>query len=133
MPIVTRIDTDLGIRTHNISGVVVLEVISAELTDTLSRPDFDPRMPALWDIREAEGSISGSQIKELAQLVGGLWKDQQPPRVALVVAPGLQYGLARMYQQYADLARKIEIRVFKEEEEAAAWLTSSPSSVDSTD
>ncbi|MFC1499842.1 STAS/SEC14 domain-containing protein [Candidatus Zixiibacteriota bacterium] len=131
MSITTHIDSDRGIRFHIISGAVMPDVISSELSETLSRPDFDPTIPALWDVRDAEGSISAREIKALAQLVGGLWKDQEPPRVALVVAPGLQYGLARMYQQYADLARKIEIQVFKEEEEAVAWLTSSPSQTDS--
>ncbi len=133
MPITTRIDSDRGIRYHTISGPVLPEVISSELAETLFSPDFDPEMPALWDVREAEGSITSGQIKDLAQLIGGLWKEQKPPRVALVVAPGLQYGLARMYQQYADLARKIEVRVFKEGEEAEAWLTSPPSPVDTPD
>ena len=127
MPIETRIDDTLGIRIHTLTGPVEPEQIAAELTGTVSDPDFDPKMPALWDIRAATGSLTGSQVRDLAQLVGGLWREQRPPRVALLVASGLHYGLARMYEQYIDLTRKMDMKVFKVDEEALTWLTSSQS------
>ena len=127
MPITTRIDMELGIRFHIVSGVADPDTIRSELSDTLSDPDFDPTMPALWDIRKATGNLTGTQIRDLAQSVGTLWRDQRPPHIALLVASGLQYGLARMYEQYIDLTRKMEMRVFKVEEEALIWLTSSRS------
>ncbi|MFC1530475.1 hypothetical protein ACFL6R_07160 [Gemmatimonadota bacterium] len=123
MPTTTRMDKELGIRFHIVSGVADPDNIRSEL----AAPDFDPTMPALWDIRRATGNLTGTQIRELAQSVGSLWREQRPPRIALLVASGLQYGLARMYEQYIDLTRKMEMRVFKVEEEALEWLTSSRS------
>jgi hypothetical protein len=127
MPVTTRTDQQLGIRIHTLSGPVDPGEVSAVLAETLQDPDFDPAMPALWDVREAKGSLSAGQVRQLAQSVGGLWRQQSPPRIAILTGTGLQYGLARMYEQYLDLTRRIELQVFRdEEEEALAWLTSSP-------
>ena len=127
MPIVTRIDHEHRIRIHVISDDVDTDTIRDALSETISDPAFDPTMPALWDIRNATGNLSGSQIRELAGAVASLWRDQRPPRIALLVSSGLQYGLARMYEQYIDLTRKMEMSVFKAEEDALLWLTSSQS------
>ena len=79
-----------------------------------------PRVRALWDIRDAEFDISGTQVRELAE-----WVKQESTfedmRTAFVVRHGLQFGLMRMYEVLREEPRA-KTGVFTEREPALAWL-----------
>jgi len=51
-------------------------------------------------------------------------KDRTRTKLALIVASNLAFGLARMYEIYRSLSRHAnkEIRVFKNEPDALAWI-----------
>lgn len=53
MPITTDFDSDTGLRVHMMTGRLTYAEVRDTLEELYARPDFDPTMNALWDLREA--------------------------------------------------------------------------------
>jgi hypothetical protein len=120
MKLETQIDTEVGIRRHRVTGPLDTGAIADALRELRARPDYDPSLPALWDLRDAEIDVSAEEVRRLADVVAGLGR--LPVRTALVVSRPAAYGLARMYDQLVESKAFREGAVFYSLEEALAWL-----------
>lgn len=120
MELETHIDAEAGIRCHRITGPLDVGAIADAVRELRARADYDPSMPALWDLREAEVRVTAEEVRGLADVVAGLGRP--PVRTALVVSRQAAYGLARMYDQLVESRAARQGGVFYSLEEAAAWL-----------
>ena len=118
MPTSYSIDhTDRVVRTDS-WGVLT----DAEIFDFYARltadPEFNPGYKHLCDFtRVTQVAASSEALRELAN---ALIFDKSTRR-ALVVKGDRDYGLARMFQTYCELAG-IAVEVFRDREAAVAWL-----------
>ena len=120
MPVDYRIDRD----------VVVLafrgETDDPEVATVLDRLADDTAVSPPWrlllDVRESSsmGRRSPDRIRSLVEIMAGRAQDFGW-RFALLVAQDVQFGLARMASAFGD-PRALDIHVFRDEDEARAWL-----------
>jgi hypothetical protein len=123
MPIETTIDSDSGLRVHVGTGVVTPDELMGELRSAYERPDYRPDAGSLCDLRDAEpGSFTGAAVKQVVDMV--LAHRGAPPGVktAIVVGRDLVYGLARMFEQQLEAKSPADVMVFRDIDEARAWL-----------
>lgn len=115
------LESQPGVAMGHASGPMTLDDMK-EAARSLWRSVDGSRVRVLWDLREAQFDISANDVRELAE-----WVKQESPfddlLTAFVVRPGLQFGLARMFEM---LREKPGARtgVFTEAEPALAWLRS---------
>ncbi len=86
--------------------------------------EFNPFMDILIDLRETNSRQRSSGIlHQLARFVRERFRDVNTRRKVAVVAPGsLSFGLARMYQAFADSV-PWDFAVFRTADDAFAWLS----------
>jgi hypothetical protein len=127
MLITTRLDPGAGLRVHVITGRLTYAEVRDTLEELYAGPDFDPTMNALWDMREAVTTdISSDDVRKVAQLVRGRPPIGVSSRVALVVSRDADFGMARMYEAQLDGASQSGLRVFRDIDEATAWVGGAP-------
>jgi hypothetical protein len=120
MPIETRIDSAAGLRTHIVSGEMDFDALSSTLEGVYSDPDFLPDLNVLWDLRDAILTVfSSGDVSRVVDVVKGNWTGA---RAALVVGRDADFGMARMYELQHDTSSSGEVRVFRDFEEATAWV-----------
>lgn len=121
MGIETKIDEGACIRIHTVSGAMTFEELSAMLEALYADPQLSSYHNALWDLRGATlTGFSSSEVRRIADLVQGHWSGA---KAALVVGSDAGYGMARMYEMHLASAAPGEVRVFRDLEEAHAWVT----------
>lgn len=115
------LESEPGVAIGHASGPMTLDQIKDAARMIWDRIE-GPRVRALWDIRDAEFDLSGSQVRELAEWVGqeSTFEDM---RTAFVVRGGFQFGLMRMYEMLREKPRA-KAGVFTEWKPALAWLRS---------
>ena len=123
----TKIDAETGLRTHVLTGGVSQEEVEDALREVYSRPDFVPDADTLCDLREADlGQLSHTIIKSIASYVAKNRGAESGARTAIVVGRDLTFGLARMYEQMLEASSDVSVMVFRDMDEAMAWLEAEP-------
>ena len=123
MAITTGIDPASGARLHKVTGRLKLEELVGALEEVYGADDFDPDQDVVWDVRDADlTAFSSGDIRRVTDLVRENWGTSSSSRAALVVSRDVDFGLARMYEQLLDTGSSGEVRVFRDYEEAVAWL-----------
>jgi hypothetical protein len=94
----------------------------AEVVDLYRRlatePEFEPTFRQLCDLREVTRlATSTTTLRDLAR--SSVFAPGA--RRAFVVGSDVNYGIARMFQTYCELAG-LEVNVFRDEPSATAWL-----------
>jgi hypothetical protein len=79
-------------------------------------------MSSLWDMSEAEITLSEEEIKALSALVGANWGKSGAVKSAIVVSEDLAYGLARMYQAHLSGSAPSPVLITRDLQEARRWL-----------
>ena len=123
MPIETSIDSKTGLRMHVATGTLTPDELENELKDSYRRPDYRPGANSLCDLREAGvGTFTGEEIRRVVDAV--LKHRGAPPgtRTAIIVGRDLAFGLARMFAQQLEAKSPSDVTVFREMDEAMAWL-----------
>jgi len=123
VPIETSIDSETGLRTHVATGAFTLDELESELRDAYSRPDYRPEGNSLCDLRKAGAvTFTGEEIQRIVETV--LKHRGAPPgaRTAIVVTRDLSFGLARMFAHQLEAKSHSDVMVFRDMDEAAAWL-----------
>ncbi len=93
------------------------------LEELLAHPSWVPETPLLIDYRELEtSSLSQSDIMAIAQHSKRHAREVGRNRLAILVSDDLTFGLARMWKAYADNTKEINVRYFRQSEEAIDWL-----------
>jgi hypothetical protein len=115
-------NAETGVTTHVCTGRLSADEIAAGI-----RAFYDeaPTPHTLWDLRDADVSgISADQIATFADLARDAAAMRGPGKTALVAAGLLAFGLSRMFEAYSDATlRPVRVRVFKNIEEAEAWIS----------
>lgn len=119
-----RYDEQKNIAYIKMTGVPTRESVLATLEATVSDERYQDGMGRLWDFTEADLSgFDSATIQEMAK-----YSLKFPPgigdvKVAFVAHSKLEFGLARMFGAFSDVA-KTTVSAFYSMEEAEAWLTS---------
>ena len=116
-------DHDLGARVATVSQRVHDDELLDSYQSLLSSPDYDPDLNDLVDMRGVERfEVSGDAIRQLVRSFARF--SGADNRLAIVAGSDVVYGMARMYEQLRSDTTE-EIRVFRDVDEARAWLKQS--------
>jgi hypothetical protein len=106
-----------------VSGPITMDLVKSVVEGFMRHPDFRQGDDVLWDFREASISdVSADALRDVASFV-----DRRQERrgsgykVALAVSGDFEFGLARMYEAFADRL-PFRVRVFRDVDKANAWL-----------
>jgi hypothetical protein len=115
-----RIDSGRGVMELTGTGHVTSSEIATWQAEVRSHPDFDPALAVLADFRGASLSkVASTEVRRHAE------NDPFGPTSphAIVVADDADYGVARMFEAYCELAQhKGPVRAFRDPESAWAWI-----------
>lgn len=123
MSIERHIDPDSGRITLTASGPTRFEDLKVALKGVTEAPDFRPGADIIWDFRNVESeALTADQLREMVAFVAGIADVRGINyKVAIVVERNVDFGLARMYEVFAD-ELPCELRVFRDLEEAVDWM-----------
>lgn len=118
MPVRTTIEDDLV--TFHLEGEFDTDALLHAGREVRSDPALRRPVRLLFD---ATGSAMSAGHEEIIARVGRLaaLRGEFVPRVGVVVAGELHYGLTRVHDGYAS-SKGIRIRPFRTREEALAWI-----------
>lgn len=121
MPLSHRVDRDAGVAFARAEGALSDE----ELLDFAQRmandPEFRSGVHELIDVRAADlRAVTSRTLRRAAEIFAAFDTAATRGRIAFVAPADVAFGLARMYQAFRTDA--VEIRVFREMDEARAWL-----------
>ena len=120
MPIVSQIDSSLGVIFITFQGIVTKDDILAELHSFSVDPAFQPSFDRLTDTRGTTRlDLSGEDVRTVS--LHSTFNEKS--REAIVAEKREIFGLARMYQILRETYEKPdEVRVFSDVGEARRWL-----------
>lgn len=114
-----EIDKERRLVTSVASGVIALRDVWAHHERLLKDPDFDPNFVQLIDVTQiTKLEMSTEDIRRVA----GSNVFATNPRMAIVASSQVLYGLSRMFQILREMDGQEGIRVFRERDEALAWV-----------
>ena len=116
MPVTYRVLPDLNLVHTVWSGAVTLEDAVQHNEGLRGDPDFSPAMRQLSDARGVTSQVSGEGVRGLARHSAF----GSESRRAVLVSDDTIFGVTRMYE--AQAARAGEVRIFRDIDEALAWL-----------
>jgi len=123
LPITTTIDCETGLRTHVATGALMPEELDSELRNAYRRPDFRPEAPSLFDARDAQlDAFAGTEVRHVVETVIKFRGAPPGTKTAIVMAHDLGFGLARMFEQQFEAKESSDVMVFRDMDEAMAWL-----------
>jgi hypothetical protein len=121
--VTTHVDEAAGFATHTATGDLTLDEIGEAFEALLEDPAFKPGLPVLWDLREASiTSLSNLEIQQLLKLNAKRKDARGSGRAAILVSKEVDYGIARMFQVYAE-ELPWETMVFRDFSQAEPWVT----------
>jgi hypothetical protein len=86
----------------------------------IHHPDFKPEFNQILDMREVtQVELSSEDLKKLA--AKNIFANTS--HRALLVTPGLQFGLGRIFATYREFAGETGIRILTDEKEAHSWVS----------
>jgi hypothetical protein len=116
-----EIDKERRLVTSTASGVITLPQVWAHQEKLLKDPDFDPSFAQLLDVtRVTKVELSSEDVRRVAESN----TLSSNPRLAIVATSAFVYGLARMFQIFREMTGEEGIRVFRDRDEALAWVLS---------
>jgi len=122
MPSAYQIDTGQRFIRVTYTGAFAVGDILALQATLAADPEFSPDFVVLTDLRAAEPmEATGAGIEHVAE--GSPFSPAS--KQAILVSIDLHFGLARMFEVYADRRSRV-VRVFRDPEAAYAWLGVSP-------
>lgn len=133
MPISYTIHSDHRLVVTRFTGYVGDDEFRQARESILNDPDCKPGFDELADLTELEDSDVTSDSMRSAAVETKQFDETctTKPKLAVVVATGLQFGLSRMYGAYADIEKAETVRQFYDAQEALEWLDAADIPVDS--
>lgn len=118
MPILSRIDH----ANAEIHSVAVGPITYADVESHLLRERHWQSLPyrELIDGRGAGPKLTPADVRRIVELLRKLSRESSLGRTAILVSTDYAYGLMHMLEMMVDDV--CEIRVFRDEDEARAWL-----------
>ncbi|MEM9061405.1 MAG: hypothetical protein AAGD13_13160 [Pseudomonadota bacterium] len=122
MPAHCKVHADPGLLVTTLAGRVTVAEFREVYIDLRASPGFSPLFPEIMDFRLATSfEFDHTEMARLAKRVTGQNPDLEM-RTAILTAPGVSYGMARVYQSYAQLGNVETVLLFDDPEEALAWI-----------
>jgi hypothetical protein len=119
----TQIDKKRNLRSHRVTGLINVSELKQKLEEFYISPAYDPKMDALWDMRDADFSaVTTDEIYSFVNMVKSYWGQTGQGKSAIVVESVFDYGMTRMYEIILTLNTSSNIMVFKDYDEAQKWL-----------
>jgi hypothetical protein len=106
-----------------IEGATTYLDVKAFMDTVVAEPKYRPGIPAIIDCRKAKSLFSISELRKTAADARQRPEMKVRGRVAVLASSNLVYGLLRMYEVFSE-GTPNEMRVFRQPEEAFAWLKS---------
>jgi hypothetical protein len=114
-----EIDKERRLVTSTASGVLTLGEVWAHQKKLLQDPDFHPSFSQLMDLTQiTKLELSSEDVRRVAG--NGIFSPNS--RQAILASSNLVYGLARMFQILREMKGEEGIRVFRDRDEALAWV-----------
>jgi hypothetical protein len=114
-----EIDKERRLITSTASGVITLPEIWAHQEKLDRDPDFDPSFAQLLDVTQVTKlKLSSEDVRRVAD--SNTFSSN--PRLAIVATSSLVYGMARMFQIFREMKGEEKTRVFRDRDEALAWV-----------
>ena len=118
MPVSYVIDKENRLVICTGTGVVTPDEVMEFRRQIVRDPDFDPSFSQLGDLSGITIDLTADEVKVLAE--------RSPfsltSRRAFVGKHPEAYGLARMFEIVRGLRGDLQVRVFRDREDALAWL-----------
>jgi hypothetical protein len=109
------IDVERRMVFSKATGVLTVGDVLDQMDKLTHHPDFQPEWNQIMDMRNVTAiELSGDDIKKLA--TRNIFV--APSRRAMLVTPGLQFGLGRIFATYREFAGETGIRILTDEKEA---------------
>ena len=123
MNIETRIDRVQGLRSHVLRGAGRFSDIKSYLEGLFLAAEFDPTIPAVWDVREAVFSdVTPSEVRDLACFLHQHWTAKYQRKMAVVASADFHFGLSRMLEQFTGPSAQGKFRTFRDLPPALEWI-----------
>lgn len=126
MPIEHEFDANPPLLRVWMSGVVTDQDVLYYAEAITSNPRLDPVYDELIDLRGMETPVATTgTLRRVADMFRKFERQPEAVKVAFIATTDAAFGLARMYQAFrAESAA--DMRVFREADEARAWLGLGP-------
>jgi hypothetical protein len=119
MPAEYRIDLENRRVWSKATGLLVYADLTGHMNRLAKDPQFDPSFTQLLDFRGISSfDVTTEEIISLTEI--RIFSPDS--KRAFVMMPGVQFGLARMYESYRVTKGDRAIRVFLDHDAALAWL-----------
>jgi hypothetical protein len=118
----TEMDWESGVVVIRYHGTISFGELRSVLGELRAAPDMAPGQALLDDFRDAVISLSGEEMRRLAEEAAPFHRARGAGKWALLVADTATYGLARMYVAQAQGGDAAAVQVFRDPAEALAWL-----------
>ncbi len=123
MAIERYIEPTSGLVVFTVTGGGRVKDMITALEDLFAAPEFRKNADILWDF--SKWRADPPEAGELRELVSFLHKNKDKRgsgyKVSIVVSRDLDYGLARMFETYAENL-PFTIRIFRKRPPAESWL-----------
>ncbi len=121
MPLSHRVDRDAGVAFATATGALGDEEVLDFAKRMANDPEFRSGVHELIDLRAADlRAVTSRTLRRVAEIFAAFDTAATRGRIAFVAPADVAFGLSRMYQAYRTDA--VEVRVFREMDEARAWL-----------
>jgi hypothetical protein len=124
MPIEWEADAETGLILSAAIGEIPTEAYLAFWDEIIADPRIAPGPRIVADFRRVEVTRSGADVRSLATGSKRFSEFMAGGRMAVVATQQASFGLARMYESLVS-ALDIEVRVFRDHDEARAWALDS--------
>ena len=114
-------DRDYSTMTYQAMGRLTFPEIQAEVVNFSSKY---PVSKVLCDLtRGTVSDLTSREIEGILEIIGQKLESGAGGKAAIVALAGVDYGLARMFGTFAEIANlPIEVKVFRTSEIAHQWL-----------
>jgi hypothetical protein len=123
MPVSYRVDGAIVVITF--TGTSGFDDVQGLASLAASDPRLVPGARVLVDARNCRDDVPQAVLQDHARFLASL-RGRLGPSYAIVTSDTLRFGLARMFEAFADL-EGLDVGVFKQLEHAREWLASRPS------
>ena len=123
MMVERNIDVASGLVTFTVNGKATYEGLIRALKEMLDDPNFRKGANNFWDFRNVDSdSLTSVDIRGFASFIEkNKERCGEGYKVAFVVARDVDFGLARIYEAYADRL-PFTVMVFRSMDEALSWI-----------
>lgn len=123
MTVSTEIDVARNLIIHHFSDSVSLPELTKTIENTLSNPNYNVGMDAIWECEKGTRvDVSSDDAQKLSNFAREAFDSEGSGyKLALVANEDLAYGMLRVYEGWCN-DRPIKINTFRNLDDALTWV-----------